>query len=148
MISIVTAYHNRKKIFVKTLESFEKSNFIDFEGIAVDDCSHDDERLEDLVERFPFLKIIRLEKKDKWYVNPCVPFNIGFKHALGDKIIIQNPECLHSDDILNFVNDNLTDNNYFSFGCYSLSEIQTSAVLQLGNFNNSPITEYDLDLGP
>ena len=136
MISIVTAYHNRKKIFIRTLESFEKSNFNNFEVIAVDDCSHDDERLEDLVERFPFLKIIRLEKKDKWYVNPCVPFNIGFKHTLGDKIIIQNPECLHSDDILSFVNDNLTDNNYFSFGCYSLSEIQTSAVLQLDNFKS------------
>jgi type I restriction enzyme M protein len=26
MISIVTAYHNRKKIFIRTLESFEKRN--------------------------------------------------------------------------------------------------------------------------
>jgi len=134
MISIVTAYHNRKKLFVKTLESFQKSIFSDFEVIAVDDCSHEDERLEDLTEKFPFLKVIRLEKKNKWYVNPCVPFNIGFKHASGDKIIIQNPECLHADDILNFVNENLMENNYLSFACYSLSEIQTSAVLQLNEF--------------
>jgi glycosyltransferase involved in cell wall biosynthesis len=134
MISIVTAYHNRKKLFIKTLESFQKSSFNDFEVIAVDDCSHEDERLEDLTEKFPFLKIVRLEKKDKWYVNPCVPFNIGFKHASGDKIIIQNPECLHSDDILNFVNENLTENNYLSFGCYSLNEIQTSTILQLDEF--------------
>jgi len=136
MISIVTAYHNRKKIFIKTLESFKKSVYKDFEVIAVDDCSHEDERLEDLLTEFPFLKIIRLEKKNKWYVNPCVPFNIGFKQVLGDKIIIQNPECLHADDIINFVNENLTENNYFSFGCYSLSEIQTSAILQLDNFKS------------
>ncbi len=136
MISIVTAYHNRKKIFIKTLERFKKSSFTDFEVIAVDDCSHEDERLEDLVDEFPFLKIVRLEKKDKWYVNPCVPFNVGFNHASGDKIIIQNPECLHSDDILNFVNENLIDNDYLSFACYSLSEIQTSAVLQLNDFKS------------
>jgi len=134
MISIVTAYHNRKKLFIKTLESLQKSVYTDFEVIAVDDCSHEDERLEDLTEKYPFLKIIRLEKKYKWYVNPCVPFNIGFKHASGDKIIIQNPECLHSDDILNFVNENLTENNYLSFGCYSLNETQTSEILQLNDF--------------
>lgn len=136
MISIVTAYHNRKKLFIKTLESFQKSITTDFEVIAVDDCSYDEERLEDLTEKFPFLKIIRLEKKDKWYVNPCVPFNIGFKHASGDKIIIQNPECLHADDILNFVENNLSEGNYLSFACYSLSEIQTLGVLQLDTFKS------------
>ena len=134
MISIVTAYYNRKKLFIKTLESFEKSKYKNFEVVVVDDCSDEDERLEDLVEKFPFLKIVRLEKKDKWYVNPCVPFNIGFKHALGDKIIIQNPECFHSDDIINYVNENLIDDKYFSFGCYSLSELQTSILLETDDF--------------
>ena len=103
MISIVTAYFNRKKLFTKTLESFEKSNCKNFEVIAVDDGSHEEERLEDLMVKFPFLKVIRLEKKDRWYVNPCIPFNIGFKNAIGDKIIIQNPECFHSDDIISYV---------------------------------------------
>jgi glycosyltransferase involved in cell wall biosynthesis len=136
MISIVTAYHNRKKIFIKTLESLQKSTFKDFEVIVVDDCSQDDERLEDLVSQFPFLKVVRLEQKDKWYVNPCVPFNIGFKHASGDKIIIQNPECLHADDIIDYVNKNLIDGKYFSFGCYSLSETQTSSIMKTESFKD------------
>lgn len=136
MISIVTAYFNRKKLFIKTLESFEKSSCKNFEVIAVDDCSHEEERLEDLIPRFSFLKVIRLEKKDKWYVNPCVPFNIGFKHASGDKIIIQNPECFHADDIISHVNEKLTDNEYFSFGCYSLSETQTSYLNQIENYKS------------
>ena len=55
MISIVTAYYNRKKLFIKTLESFEKSKYKNFEVVVVDDCSDEDERLEDLVEKFPFL---------------------------------------------------------------------------------------------
>ncbi len=136
MISIVTAYHNRKKLFIKTLESFNKSTFKDFEVIVVDDCSQDDERLEDLITQFPFLKVIRLEQKDKWYVNPCVPFNIGFKHASGDKIIIQNPECFHADDIIDHVNKNLIDGKYLSFGCYSLTEDQTSLVMETESFKD------------
>lgn len=128
MISIVTAYYNRKKLFINTLESFSKSSIKDFEVIAVDDGSSDDERIEDLCDRYSFLKVVRLNPSDKWYVNPCIPFNIGFSKVSGDKIIIQNPECLHSDDLLDFVDKNLKDGDYLSFGCYSLNEIQTNTI--------------------
>lgn len=131
MISIVTAYYNRKNLFIKTLETISNSEYKDIEVIAVDDCSDDEHRLEDLTELFPFLKVIRLEKKDKWYVNPCVPFNIGFKNAVGDKIIIQNPECFHANDIISFVDKNLSDQNYLSFGCYSINELTTSVISEI-----------------
>jgi len=128
MISIVTAYHNRKKLFLNTLESIKKSNYKDFEVIVVDDCSSDEHRLEDIVKDYPFLKLIRLEKEDKWYVNPCVPYNIGFKHAKGDIIIIQNPECYHHHDILSYVEKNLKNSDYFSFSCYSLDQVSTDNI--------------------
>jgi glycosyltransferase involved in cell wall biosynthesis len=155
MISIVTAYYNRKKIFIKTLESISKSNVKNFEVIAVDDGSRESERIEDLTETFPFLRVIRIEPKDKWYVNPCIPFNIGFKESKGDKIIIQNPECFHSDDILSYVEANLNNNDYLSFGCYSLNQFQTSILLSGLDYNsvinkttykNKPV-DYDGDDG-
>jgi len=126
MISIVTAYHNRKNLFLKTLESIKNSKVKDFEVIVVDDCSIDEHRLEDIVGVYPFLKLIRLEKKDKWYVNPCVPYNIGFKVAKGEIVIIQNPECYHLNDILEYVANNLQSSEYFSFSCYSLDQNQTN----------------------
>ena len=126
MISIVTAYYNRKKLFERTLISIANQNFEkDLEVIAVDDGSDDDERLEDLQVKFPFLKVIRLEKKNKWYHNSCIPFNIGFRAAKGDKIIIQNPECLHFGNILDYTDDHLNENNYLSFACYSLDKEST-----------------------
>lgn len=157
MISIVTAYYNRKKLFIRTLESIAKTSLKEgFEVIAVDDGSKEEERLEDLVSVFPFLRVIRLESKNKWYSNSCIPFNIGFKLAKGDKIIIQNPECLHYDDILKFTNDNLKSSEYLSFGCYSLDkqttenldeilqqENQIEKVIQEGGIN----TEFDGDSG-
>lgn len=62
MISIVTAYYNRKKIFIRTLESISESEYTDkYEVVVIDDGSREEERLEDQIIRFPFLKVIRLE---------------------------------------------------------------------------------------
>ncbi|WP_291103372.1 MULTISPECIES: glycosyltransferase family 2 protein [unclassified Flavobacterium] len=126
MISVVTAYFNRRKLLIRTLDSMN-SNYgtIDFEFIVVDDGSEEEERLEDLQQIYPFLRIIRLEKSDKWYSNPCIPFNRGFEAAKGDKIILQNPECYHFDNILQYVDTHLNANEYLSFGCYSLDKKNT-----------------------
>ncbi|MEQ3661940.1 MAG: glycosyltransferase [Flavobacterium sp.] len=126
MISVVTAYYNRKKLFLRTLESMKPYwGKIDFEVIVVDDGSDEQERLEDLKTDFPFLKVIRLEKENKWYKNPCIPFNIGFEAIKGDKVIIQNPECYHFGAILEYVEANLKENQYLSFGCFSIDKINT-----------------------
>ncbi|KIC63433.1 glycosyltransferase family 2 protein [Chryseobacterium taiwanense] len=126
MISIVTAYYNRKALFIRTLESLNAySDKIDFEMIVVDDGSKEEERLEDLQPVYPFLKVHRIDQKDKWYSNPCIPFNIGFELAKGDKIILQNPECYHYNNILKYVSENLFDNTYLSFGCFSLDKENT-----------------------
>ena len=149
MISIVTAYHNRKKLFLKTLESIKKSKVKDFEVIVVDDCSIDEHRLEDIVGLYPFLKLIRLEKKDKWYVNPCVPYNIGFKAAKGEIVIIQNPECYHLNDIVDYVANKLQSTEYFSFSCYSLDQNQTSNLDETisKNFIINKPTSFDGESG-
>ncbi|WES95956.1 glycosyltransferase family 2 protein [Chryseobacterium arthrosphaerae] len=122
-ISIVTAYYNRKKLFENTLSSIVSQTpdpSMELEVIAVDDGSDEEERLEDLTEQYPFLKVIRLEKADKWYFNSCIPFNIGFREAKGDIVILQNPECLHYGDVLKYTQKHINDSNYISFSCFSL----------------------------
>lgn len=131
MISIVTAYYNRKALFERTLQSIDrqiKEFGLSVEVIAVDDGSKEEERLEDLVGKYPFLKIIYLDPKNKWYKNSCIPFNIGFREAKGDKIIIQNPECYHLGNVLEYTEKNLKDNLYLSFGCYSLNKKITENI--------------------
>lgn len=131
MISIVTAYHNRKDLFINTLESLNNSEISDYEVIAVDDSSSYEHRLEDLIEKYPKLKIIRINLEDKWWINPCVTFNIGFKAAIGDIIVLQNPECKHIGDVLK-KSSTIKDGQYYSFACYSLNKESTYS-------NNFPI---------
>jgi glycosyltransferase involved in cell wall biosynthesis len=120
MISIVTGYYNRKGLFARTLLSISKSAYKDIEVIAVDDGSSPEHRLEDLTTEYPFLKVIRLEKENKWWINPCVTFNIGLRAAKGDIIVLQNPECLHVHDILSYFAENINDTNYISISAYGI----------------------------
>ena len=126
MISVVSAYYNRRTLLIRTLNSMH-SNYgvINFEFVVVDDGSDEEERLEDLQPIYPFLRVIRLEKSEKWYSNACIPFNRGFEEAKGDKIILQNPECYHFDNVLQYVDQHLKKNDYLSFGCYSLDKENT-----------------------
>jgi glycosyltransferase involved in cell wall biosynthesis len=132
-ISIVTSYYNRKDLFYQTLKSITKSSYSNFELIVVDDGSDTNHRLEDLSPEFPFMKIIRIEKNDKWYVNPCIPFNIGIKSVVGDIIILQNPECYHINDILTYAYENIDNSNYLSISTYALSKNLTTDFIISNN---------------
>jgi len=133
-ISVVTAYYNRHDLFIKTLESISKTQYKgDFEIIAVDDVSKDSQRITDLPSLFPKLnlKIVRIDEKDKWWVNPCIPNNIGFGIASGDIIIIQNPECLHVGDVISHAAKNISNNKYIVFGCYGIDTTKTQLISKI-----------------
>ena len=110
-ISIVIAYYNRKAQLLKSLESIWY--YGNPEIIIVDDAS--EERIEDIKG----IDLIRIEPGDKWYSNPCIPFNIGLSKTTGDIIIIQNPECIHVGNILSYC-EKLISDTVFSFAAYSL----------------------------
>lgn len=141
MISIVTAYYNRKLAFWRTLKTIEKSEFKDFELIVVDDASDYDQRVEDFAAKFKFMRLIRIDPQNKKHINPCIPFNIGFSKAQGELVIIQNPECMHMGDILSFVANNSLENQYLVFSCYSLGE---ATFNRLGSVDfNLPMPELE-----
>lgn len=130
-ISIVTAYHNRKDLLINTLNSIKFQGYkCDLEIIIVDDASNDENRLGDVVKQFPELNInlIEVNKEDKWWINPCVPFNMGFKQVTGDVVIIQNPECFHMGNVIGLVEKHIKENYYMVFGCYSINKEETARI--------------------
>ena len=133
-LSIVTAYYNRKELFLKTLDSIQASEKVDdIELIVVDDASKDSERLEDIQDNYKFpIHIIRQEPEDKTYINPCVPYNLGFAKAQGDRVLIQNPECYHVGDLISVALESTTDDNYIAFAAYALSKQDTENLGKKG----------------
>lgn len=123
MISIVMAYHNRRQQILHTLTTISNSKYKNFEIVIVDDFSNEENNINDIKETFSNLNINLIKMQDevseKWYRNPCIPYNIGFMKSNGNKIIIQNPECCHMGDIISYTAENLNDDNYLSFHCYA-----------------------------
>lgn len=138
--SIVMGYYNRKNQIKNTLDYFEKEyNFYNYEVIIVDDNSNKEHKLDDMLKEYTFsinhIVITPEEKGNR--INPCVTYNRGFKEAKGKYVIIQNPECIHVGDVLNYVKNNLTDNDYIAFSCFSAgSEKLTNAVIKDINLIN------------
>ena len=130
--SVVMAFYDRKPLLLHTLRSIAASTQSkNTEVIIVDDGSSEEHRLEDIVNDYPFtIKLIRQEPEDKWYINPCIPFNLGIKEAKGDTIVLQNPECFHLGDILESAT-NITDHQYFTYHAYSLSKEDTEKMDQI-----------------
>lgn len=111
------AYYNRAEQLERTLSTIAQSEVKDYELVIVDDASDT-----------PLEGAIRVDPKDKWWTNPCIPFNMAFKEAKGDIIIIQNPECFHYGDVLSYVLNNVRDRVYISFACYAINEDQTKRL--------------------
>ena len=129
-ISIVIAYYNRKKLLEYTLKLIELSIHKNIEIIIVDDASNDVEALDNIINNYKLdITLIKIKKSDKTHMNPCVPYNIGFRKATGEIIIIQNPEVCHIGDVCDYVNKNIKPNEYMSFTCANLELESYNPVL-------------------
>ena len=135
-ISIVTAFYNRRALFLTTLQSLAASPLKhDLEVIVVDDASRASEQIDDVPDLFDFnITVVKVRHEEKWWRNPCIPFNMGFNRARGDIVIIQNPECVHCGDILGTAVSQLRPRTYLNFGCSSADE-ELSRRVRAVNFS-------------
>ena len=88
MISIAMSYINRRRLLIETLKSITRSAYKDYEVVIVDDVSDESERIEDLSKDFPFMRVIRVEKEEKWYVSGSMPWNRAIANSHGDIVIM------------------------------------------------------------
>ncbi len=141
--SIIIPYYNRKPLLQKTLQSISLSKIKDYEVIIIDDASEDEHQLGDIDKCGMNVLIHRIDFDDKWYSNPCIPFNIGMSLCSGDSIILQSPECMHLGDILDLSEQELSDGIMLNLACYALSEKRTAEVLLWDLLNMSPEGLYN-----
>jgi len=128
MISLVMTYHNRLQQTRITLRSIEHycQNKSDLEIIIIDDASNPDQLATQAIQGINLpIRVIYIPPEKHWWINPCVPFNIGIKEAQGDIICLQTPECVHvGGDLLGYFREHVTNQNYLVASCcLSLTEI-------------------------
>lgn len=146
-LSVVLPYYNRKIHLQKTLESISLSRQRNFEVIVVDDGSSEENRVEFLSEKFKFMRVVRIDPKDKWWINPCIAFNRGFSEAKGDVVVFGGSECIHHGDVLSDAIANVNEHNYVVYSCYALSKIVTQKIQTAKEPIASSIRKYVFPLG-
>ena len=129
-ISVVMTYFNRREQLVRTLHSISNSSRkSEAEILIVDDCSSEDQRIEDLEGyRGLDVKVIRLEPEDSWWKNPCIPYNLAFNQVKGDIVLIQNSETMHMGDLIRHALDYTRDELWMSYGCYAINKATTDRL--------------------
>jgi glycosyltransferase involved in cell wall biosynthesis len=114
-ISIIMTASNRSAQTYYTFDTFARSSFKDIHVVVVDD-SDSDPLLEERLRKYPFyIDFIKVKRQAKIWHNPCVNYNVGFQHAKGSKVIIQNAEVCHVGDILQYTADNVNEFAYHVF---------------------------------
>lgn len=143
--SIVAVAWNRKIQAYNTMLSIEHlyKNY-DYEVIIVDDASSSEQGIRGLEKKFNHTKVIEISEEDKGQrINPCIPFNIGIEQAQGDVIILQSAEIFHVKNSLEYIEKNLTSDNYLTFGCFYMNpEWQNKLNHSLEVFKNNASQDF------
>lgn len=119
-------YFNRLELLRNTLMSIYAHDVKPYEIIIIDDGSDKQLTLDDIPLADIDIKLLCFLKSTKTWVNPCIAYNQAFSMADGDAIIIQNSECLHYTNIVKHVIENIKENDYFSYSCYSANLEETT----------------------
>lgn len=125
-ISFIMSHRNRVDLLLFTLYQLNKSKQNNFEVVIVDDRSdYDISYINNLGFKYP-IKLIRKDGDYNKIVCPGSLYNIAFEKSVGDIIVIQNPECVHLNDIPDYINNFFNYDDYISFPCYSSNNIKVN----------------------
>ena len=110
-----------------TLQTIKNSNYTNVQIIIVDDSTKDQISLDKLKIFDMHIELINI--KNKFWVNPCINYNIGFKFIKGGKVIIQNAEVCHLGDVVNYVGNNVMDDKYYAFNILTIANMENNSKL-------------------
>lgn len=142
-ISIVMTAHERSKQTYFTLNTINNCNFKGIQVIIVDDSKYDPIDPELLKQYGIHIELITISIGNKFWINPCINYNIGFQYIKGGKVIIQNAEVCYVGDILEYVK-NIKNNNYYVFDVKGSKNFDSNNTIYSYDKLNSSI--YDLDI--
>jgi len=113
-ISIVMTASDRTKQLYFTLSTIQKSTNQNIHLVIVDDSENDPVNHSVLEKTGLYIDLIEINRSKKFWINPCVNYNIGFSFIKGNRVIIQNSEVCHVGDILSFASE-IYDDRYYVF---------------------------------
>jgi hypothetical protein len=127
-----------------TLQTIKNSKIQDVQVILVDDSINDQVDVEQLLSIGVHIELIKINRIKKFWVNPCINYNIGFEFVKGGKVIIQNSEVCHVGDVLAYIERTCHDNTYYSFDVKASRNFETNEIIYANSLLTTHIYEKDI----
>ena len=138
-ITIVMTSSNRSKQTYYTLDTIQRSAYKNIQVVLVDDSSDDPIHI-DKLDTYPFsIDFIGIHREKKFWHNPCVNYNIGFKFIKGGNIVIQNAEVCHVGDVLSYIQPLFCDDHYFVFDVVASSNYESNDTIYTSDTTTTDI---------
>lgn len=142
-------YFNRFHQLYNTLMSISLTRHPDYDVVVV---YENDDEIMTLRDLLPNIHLLKIDRREDVATMQDVACNAGFLFALQNfnpnAVIVQHCECAHRGDIIKYVADNITEHDYLTFSCFSLSEknyknpeLDINAVIR--HNNKSVVQNFD-----
>jgi glycosyltransferase involved in cell wall biosynthesis len=110
-ISIVMPTYRRPEQLDKTLASIRAQASASLAEIIVVEDGDQGDGTPQVCARHGADYICRSNRPDTPFSCPSIPFNIGIRAAIGDVLILQNPECMHVNNVIDVLAGLVTPRN-------------------------------------
>lgn len=124
-LSFVMTYNDRPEQLRNTLTILKSSVLPGDQIVIVDDASQPNLCARSVLAGFDLpILLSEIRPERKWWINPSIPYNMGFQMASCDAVVIMNSECIPIGGAIEFLRMQVRSDNYVVLPCYSTTEVQ------------------------
>lgn len=129
-VSIVMGSYNRSVQLARTLDSIKKQTFQDYEIVLAED-GDDEGKTRTVCALYGVRYFQRKHRPDVIYSNPALPNNIALRNAVGDIVVLMNPENrFMNEDGLGHLVSMVTDTNAVFASVWASEEHNPNTMCQ------------------
>lgn len=131
-LSFVTTFYNRPEQLRNTLTVLKDSIQSGDQIVIVDDASEPNLSARRVLSGFDLpVELVEIRPERKWWINPGIPYNIGFQMANRDAVVIMNSEAIPMGGAIEHLRMQVRSDNYVVMPCYSTTEAQFKSLCQV-----------------
>lgn len=140
-ITFVMTYYERPEQLRNTLTALRPNFQSDDQLVIVDDGSCPEKGARTALSGMDLpVELAEIRPERKWWINPSVPYNIGFQMAKREAVVIMNSECIPVKGAIKHLRSHVRKNNYVVMPCYSTTESEFRSLCQIRSSGSNDFT--------
>lgn len=148
-LSFVMSYFERPEQLKSTLKVLRRFFQKDDQLVIVDDASCPEKSARAVLKSLELpCELVEIAPERKNWINPGIPYNIGFQLANRDAVVIMNSECIPVNGAIDRLRTQVNDHNYVVMPCYSTTQKEFVQISDARDRFDDPSLTFQRILSP